>query len=87
MDSKHSVVMRKLWFLSAGRRNFGDFISDYTAPVPAQYVDVDTGGTLGPCVNMLGVTLGQGSRISGLSTRCACPWHPSRREACTMGAS
>lgn len=66
--------------VSAGRRNFGDFISDYTAPVAGDYVDVDTRRSLGPCVNMLAVTLGQGSRISGLSTRCACPMHLSRHE-------
>ncbi|CAL5219600.1 g1464 [Coccomyxa viridis] len=52
-----------------GRREFGDFISDYTAPVAGHYVDVDTGSVLGPCANMLALTLGQGSRISGLSTR------------------
>ena len=68
--------------LRAGRREFGDFISDYTAPVPGHYVDVDTGRELGACANMLALTLGQGSGISGLGSRSARPLHAaSKREA------
>lgn len=42
-----------------GRRSFGRFLEAYLQPQPGQYVDADTGAVLGPCANMLAVTVGQ----------------------------
>ena len=55
--------------MCTGRRTFGDFISNYTEPVVGRFEDVTTGQDVGPCANMLAVTLGQGSGISGLKSR------------------
>eukprot|EP00775_Hariotina_reticulata_P007639 gene7639-7841_t len=42
-----------------GRRSFGRFLENYLRPRPGVYVDVMSGKTLGPCSNMLAVTIGQ----------------------------
>eukprot|EP00879_Flechtneria_rotunda_P003431 GHRR01003659.1.p1 GENE.GHRR01003659.1~~GHRR01003659.1.p1 ORF type:complete len:686 (+),score=221.38 GHRR01003659.1:902-2959(+) len=42
-----------------GRRSFGRFLEDYIQPKPGAYIDVDSGKTLGPCANMLALTVGQ----------------------------
>lgn len=42
-----------------GRRSFGKFLEAYLQPRPGVYVDADTGTVLGPCSNMLAVTVGQ----------------------------
>ena len=55
--------------LYAGRRDFGDFMSQYVAPVPGQFVDVDSDRVLGPCSNILAVTWGQRSAIGGMPDR------------------
>eukprot|EP00891_Asterochloris_glomerata_P002901 jgi/Astpho2/2901/Aster-01051 len=52
-----------------GRRDFGDFMSQYVAPMPGQFVDVDSGRVLGPCSNILAVTWGQRSAIGGMPDR------------------
>ena len=73
-----SKVPRRCWdrhspsscaLLCAGRRDFGDFMSQYVEPVPGQFVDVDTGRVLGPCSNTLAVTWGQRSAIGGMPDR------------------
>ena len=63
----HTQSSRAL--LCAGRRDFGDFMSQYVAPVPGQFVDVDSGRVLGPCSNILAVTWGQRSAIGGMPDR------------------
>lgn len=42
-----------------GRRSFGRFLEAYLPPRVGRYEDVDTGVVLGPCSNMLAVTVGQ----------------------------
>ena len=57
--------------MCTGRRTFGAFISSYAEPVAGRFEDVTTGKDVGTCANMLAITLGQGSGISGLKSRCA----------------
>lgn len=52
-----------------GRRRFSDFLAEYLPPVPATFVNVDTGNDIGKCTNMLAMTNGQGAGISGLSEK------------------
>lgn len=42
-----------------GRRSFSRFLEAYLQPRPGVYVDADSGSELGPCSNMLAVTVGQ----------------------------
>lgn len=49
-----------------GRRDFGDFLSQYAPPAPGCYVDVDGGADLGPCPNLLALTHGQRPGLGGL---------------------
>ena len=56
--------------LSAGRRKFGDFLSQYVAPVPGRLVDVGSGADLGACPNVLALTHGQRAGIGGAAGRC-----------------
>eukprot|EP00887_Chlorella_sp_A99_P008097 scaffold12.g8097.t1 len=52
-----------------GRRDFGDFLSQYAAPVPGRLIDVDTGADLGPCANLLALTHGQRPGLGGMPAR------------------
>ena len=54
----------------AGRRDFGEFLEEYTAAIPGTFVDVDTGRALGSCPNLAAVTHGQGAGIGGLPDKC-----------------
>jgi tRNA U34 2-thiouridine synthase MnmA/TrmU len=54
----------------AGRRKFGDFLSQYVAPVPGRLVDVGSGADLGACPNVLALTHGQRAGIGGAAGRC-----------------
>lgn len=53
----------------AGRRNFADFLSQYIAPLPGRFVDVETGADLGPCPDLAAVTHGQRPGIGGAAER------------------
>lgn len=53
----------------AGRRNFADFLSQYIAPLPGRFVDVDTGADLGPCPDVAAVTHGQRPGVGGAAER------------------
>jgi hypothetical protein len=53
----------------AGRRDFGDFLSQYISPQPGRYVDVDSGTVLGPCPDVAAVTHGQRPGIGGAPER------------------
>ncbi|PRW33801.1 tRNA 2-thiouridine(34) synthase isoform B [Chlorella sorokiniana] len=55
-----------------GRRNFGDFLSQYLPPLPGAYVDVDSGQGLGPCPDLHAVTHGQRPGIGGAHDRVYC---------------
>jgi tRNA-5-taurinomethyluridine 2-sulfurtransferase len=48
-----------------GRRNFADFLAEYIPPMPATFVDVDTGKRLGNCTNLLSLTHGQRAGLGG----------------------
>ncbi|KAL4436704.1 hypothetical protein ABPG75_003843 [Micractinium tetrahymenae] len=52
-----------------GRRNFADFLSQYIPPLPGRFVDVETGGELGPCPDIAAVTHGQRPGIGGAAER------------------
>ncbi|KAI3426035.1 hypothetical protein D9Q98_008003 [Chlorella vulgaris] len=52
-----------------GRRDFGDFLSQYISPQPGRYVDVDSGTVLGPCPDVAAVTHGQRPGIGGAPER------------------
>ena len=52
-------------FSCAGRRSFGAFVEEYSKPVPGSFVDVESGLELGKCKNILSITLGQKSGLSG----------------------
>lgn len=53
-----------------GRRSFGRFLETYLQPRPGVYVDADSGQVLGPCSNMLAVTVGQKALgLGGQATR------------------
>lgn len=53
-----------------GRRSFGKFLEAYLQPRPGLYVDADSGAVLGPCSNMLAVTVGQKALgLGGQQTR------------------
>ncbi|BDA42167.1 tRNA-specific 2-thiouridylase MnmA [Coccomyxa sp. Obi] len=52
-----------------GRREFGDFIAEYSGAIPGTFVDVENGEALGSCANLAVVTHGQGAGISGLPER------------------
>lgn len=56
----------------SGRRNFGDFLSQYLPPLPGAYVDVDSGRRLGPCPDLHAVTHGQRPGIGGAHDRVYC---------------
>ncbi len=57
---------------AAGRRNFGDFLSQYLPALPGTYVDVDSGQRLGPCPDLHAVTHGQRPGIGGAHDRVYC---------------
>ncbi|KAK2079955.1 hypothetical protein QBZ16_002350 [Prototheca wickerhamii] len=48
-----------------GRRKFGDFLEQYLAPVPGRFRDLETGADLGPCPNLLALTVGQRAGLGG----------------------
>ena len=54
-----------------GKRNFGNFMSQYMLepPRPGNFVDVDTGQVVGRHDGSLYYTVGQGARISGVGSR------------------
>ena len=54
-----------------GKRNFGQFVSQYLAetPAPGPFVDVDTGEIVGYHKGSTHFTIGQGARISGANTK------------------
>ena len=54
-----------------GKRNFGQFISQYLpkVPRPGNFVDVDTGEIVGRHEGAVRYTLGEGARISGAKLR------------------
>ncbi|KAK9803395.1 hypothetical protein WJX72_005352 [[Myrmecia] bisecta] len=52
-----------------GRRNFGDFISQYVAPMPGRFVEVGSGCDLGPCAKLAAITHGQRAGIGGAADR------------------
>ncbi len=52
-----------------GRREFGEFIAEYSGAIPGTFVDVESGKALGSCANLAAVTHGQGAGISGLPER------------------
>jgi hypothetical protein len=53
-----------------GRRSFGKFLESFLQPRPGVYLDADTGAPLGPCSNMLAVTVGQKAvGLGGQKTR------------------
>lgn len=54
---------------AVGRRNFADFLSQYIAPLPGRFVDVETGADLGPCPDIAAVTHGQRPGIGGAAQR------------------
>lgn len=57
----------------AGRRRFGDFLAEYSEPLPGHYVDVDSGSEIGRCQNMAAVTYGQRASIGGNPDRLSSP--------------
>ena len=65
-----------------GRRDFADFLGQYAASVPGEFVDVDSGTVLGSCPNLTAVTIGQRAGIGGAPDRSvgclmdACMWGP-----------
>lgn len=54
-----------------GKRNFGQFVSQYLPepPQPGNFVDVDTGEIVGSHEGAVRYTLGEGARISGAKLR------------------
>jgi tRNA U34 2-thiouridine synthase MnmA/TrmU len=54
-----------------GKRNFGQFVSQYLteAPAPGNFVDVDTGKIVGRHRGSMHYTIGQGAKISGANTK------------------
>lgn len=54
-----------------GKRNFGQFISQYMAetPAPGSFVDIDTGEIVGHHEGFTRYTIGQGAKISGANTK------------------
>jgi len=52
-----------------GKRNFGQFISQYIRPIPGKYIDIDTKECIGECSDILTVTYGQRPGIGGSSER------------------
>ncbi|EED86582.1 predicted protein, partial [Thalassiosira pseudonana CCMP1335] len=54
-----------------GKRNFGQFVSQYLPepPAPGTFVDVDTGEIVGYHEGSMHYTIGQGAKISGASAR------------------
>jgi tRNA-specific 2-thiouridylase len=54
-----------------GKRNFGQFVSQYLpdTPAPGSFVDVDTGEIVGHHRGSMKYTIGQGAKISGGSTK------------------
>ncbi|KAL7475618.1 hypothetical protein ACHAW6_001531 [Cyclotella cf. meneghiniana] len=54
-----------------GKRNFGQFVSQYLpdTPAPGSFVDVDTGEIVGHHRGSMHYTIGQGAKISGGSTK------------------
>ena len=56
--------------MRAGRRSFGEFVSQYVPPLPGRYMDVDSGASLAPaCPNLLAVTHGQRAGLGGAADR------------------
>lgn len=55
--------------MSAGRRKFSDFASQYVEAVPGHYIDIDVPSSAAPCDNILAVTHGQRAAIGGLLHR------------------
>ena len=54
---------------AAGRRNYAEFLSQYSPPLPGRFVDVDSGAQLGPCPDLAAVTHGQRPGIGGAPER------------------
>ncbi len=54
---------------NAGRRNFQQFLEQYSAAVPGTFVDVESGEDIGLCKNILTVTLGQKAGLGGQKER------------------
>lgn len=52
-----------------GRRNFADFLAQYTPPIPGTFVNVDSGLRMGPCPDIAAVTHGQRPGIGGAAER------------------
>lgn len=52
-----------------GRRRFGEFLEQYLDPVPGEFVDAETGRRLGPCPNLLALTVGQRAGLAGGGAR------------------
>jgi tRNA-specific 2-thiouridylase len=52
-----------------GRRNFGEFLEEYVAPLPGRFVDAESGAPLGGCRNVAAVTHGQRPGIGGAADR------------------
>lgn len=52
-----------------GRRSFGKFLEAYLPPKPGLYIDAVSGAALGPCSNMLAVTVGQKPGLGGQKSR------------------
>lgn len=48
-----------------GKRKFSDFMSEYVDPMPGDFIDIDTGKTIGHHHGIHQYTIGQGALISG----------------------
>lgn len=52
-----------------GKRNFNEFISEYIAPLPGTFVDIETGKVVGKHDGIHYLTLGQRTRLVGMKQK------------------
>ena len=64
-----AVRRKSIKVCNAGRRNFQEFLEEYSEAVPGVFIDVDEGEEIGKCPNILAITLGQKAGLGGQKER------------------